>query len=223
CPDRLAPHRRFHLTAGVGPRGGGPGRGALAKPLFQAVLAAMRARGMKRAFAAYRGDWPAQRDFFLGHGFQLAREMVNFVVDLADLPTPGGPPGNPVTPLQAGDLANLLALGSGVVRSTSVAELERHLFRNPHFTPDSLFVLRSRQDNSLLAAGILIENSAYADPQQVDSGMPCFRLGAFGTEGMQTKRINGLFSFLARPGRDFTALALDMLRHVMFRLQNVHL
>src|SRR5262249_38706338 len=145
------------------------------------------------------------------------------VVTLRALPTPGGLPGNPVTPLQPGDLAGLLALGSGVLRATSVAELDRHLLRNPHFTPDSLFVLRSRQDGSLLATGILIENATYADPQQVDSAMPCFRLGAFGTDGMQTKRINGLFSFLARPGRDFTALALDLLRHVMFRVQNVDL
>jgi hypothetical protein len=25
---------------------------------------------------------------------------------------------------------------------------------------------------------------------------PCFRLGAFGTEGLNTKRVNGLFSFM---------------------------
>src|SRR3712207_3899879 len=41
-----------------------------AEPLFQAVLEEMRRRGLKTAFAAYRGDWPAQRDFFVGHGFR---------------------------------------------------------------------------------------------------------------------------------------------------------
>ena len=35
--------------------------------------------------------------------------------------------------------------------------------------------------------------------------MPCFRLGAFGTEGLTHKRINGLFSFLAADTRDLTA------------------
>src|SRR5438552_2742574 len=33
---------------------------SLAEPLLDAVLQAMRERGMKKAFAAYRGDWTAQ-------------------------------------------------------------------------------------------------------------------------------------------------------------------
>ncbi len=41
--------------------------------------------------------------------------------------------------------------------------------------------------------------------------MPCFRLGAFGGEGMTAKRINGLFSFLAADPRDLHAHALDLL------------
>ena len=41
-----------------------------------------------KAFAAYRGDWQAQIDFFLAHGFHKAREMVSFMVHLADTPTP---------------------------------------------------------------------------------------------------------------------------------------
>src|SRR5947209_10728270 len=48
---------------------------SLEEQLLNAVLQAMRTRGMKKAFAAYRGDWTAQRDFFLGHGFQQVREM----------------------------------------------------------------------------------------------------------------------------------------------------
>src|SRR5947207_2966664 len=61
------------------------GHQSAAEPLFDAVLQAMKARGVQRAFAAYRGDWPAQRDFFVKHGFAQAREMVNFVIDLAEL------------------------------------------------------------------------------------------------------------------------------------------
>ena len=49
--------------------------------------------------------------------------------------------------------------------------------------------------------------------------MPCFRLGAFGTEGMQTKRLNGLFSFLTRSDRDTMPLGLDLLGQAAFRLR----
>jgi hypothetical protein len=81
-------------------------------------------------------------------------------------------------------------------------------------------VLRNRADEAPLAVGILIANLAYADPTQVDSMMPCFRLGAFGTEGMNTKRINGLFSFLARDQRQVNALGLDLLGHASFEFED---
>ena len=48
------------------------GHEGLADALLGHVLEAMKARGIRRAFAAYRADWPAQRDFFLRHG-QFAR------------------------------------------------------------------------------------------------------------------------------------------------------
>ena len=50
--------------------------------------------------------------------------------------------------------------------------------------------------------------------------MPCFRLGAVGTEDMQTKRVNGLFSFAAAEGRDLTVIGLDLLGHAALRLQD---
>ncbi len=43
---------------------------------------------------------------------------------------------------------------------------------------------------------------------------PCFRLGAFGTEEQNTKRINGMFSFLVAADRDVTLTGLDLLWHV---------
>src|SRR5262249_10494729 len=70
------------------------------------------------------------------------------------------------------------------------------------------------------AAGVLVTNPAYADPRALDAAMPCFRLGAFGTESMTTKRINGVFSFLVRDDQHVNALGLDLLGHTAYRLQN---
>jgi hypothetical protein len=80
--------------------------------------------------------------------------------------------------------------------------------------------MRGRSDGRPLAAALLVANPAYADPRQLDSAMPCFRLGAFGTEGLTTKRVNGLFSLLAADGRDVSPLGLDLLGHAALRLQD---
>ena len=182
----------------------------LAEPLFERVLQDMKGRSITRAFAAYRTDWPAQRDFFLAHGFRHTHDMVNFVLELADMPTPAGNVARSITPLTRDDLAALAGLVPNVLRTSDPSELERHFLHNLYFPPDAAFVLRTR-DGQLAAAGILVVNPAYADPHLVDAAMPCFRLGAFGTEGMTTKRINGLFSFLAPDGRDVSPRGLDLL------------
>jgi hypothetical protein len=190
-----------------------------AESLFEAVENAMKARGMRLAFAAYRGDWALPKEFFMGHGFQLAREMVNFVVDQVELPTRTGKLSNPLSPLSREDVPAIFALAPKALRVSSPEGLEKHLFENAYFKPESVFVLRSRANNVPLAAGVVIDNSSYADPKQVDPAMPCFRLGAFGTEGMQTKRINGLFSFLCASDRDVNPLALDLMHHATVRLE----
>ena len=41
---------------------------------------------------------------------------------------------------------------------------------------------------------MLIGNRGFADPTKLDSAMPCFRLGALGTERERHKRVNGMFS-----------------------------
>src|SRR5262249_33220733 len=123
-------------------------------------------------------------------------------------------------PLQPADVPAVLALAPEALRTQSAAELERHLFDNPFFRPDALFCLRSRTDGKPVGVGILVENPSYADPMQVDAAMPCFRLGAFGTEGMQTKRINGLFSFLVKADRDVNALGLDLLSHAALKMRS---
>jgi hypothetical protein len=194
-----------------------PGHETAAEPLLGRVLEAMRARGIHRVFAAYRGDWP-QGDFFVAHGFHLAREMVNFVINLVDMPTPAARTSSLITPVRAEDVPGIFNLAPRALRVATPAELERHLFHNPYFDASALFVLRTRREGPPVAAGILIEDPVYADPRKLDAAMPCYRLGAFGTEGMQVKRVNGLFSFLTEPGRDTSPLALDLMGHAALRL-----
>ena len=184
---------------------------ALAEPLFARVLQEMKARGLTRAFAAYRADWPPQREYFLAHGFKHTHDMVNFILELADMPTPAAGAARPITTLTREDLPALAGLVPNVLRTTDLATLERHFLHNPLFPPDAAFILRGRGDVAMVAAGILVVNPSYADPHLVDAAMPCFRLGAFGTEGLSTKRINGLFSLLAPDNRDVSPRGLDLL------------
>jgi hypothetical protein len=110
------------------------GHEALAEPLLDSVLATMRQRGMRRAFAAYRSDWPVQRDFFLEHGFTQTREMINYVLDVVEMPTPAARTSSiGITPVTPADLPAVLELGSGVLRISDRAQLEAVLFRNPYF------------------------------------------------------------------------------------------
>jgi hypothetical protein len=194
------------------------GHEATAIPLFEAVLQAMKARGLTRAFAAYRADWTVQRDFFLQQGFPVAREFVNFVMDLAELPTPAARPNNAFSPLKVEDLPIILQMAPNVLRVQTVEQLEQHLLHNPYFPPEAVFVLRTKTDGDPLAVGIIVANPTYANPKQIDAAMPCFRLGAFGTEGLTHKRINGVFSFIADISRDVNPLALDLLGHAALRL-----
>jgi hypothetical protein len=187
-------------------------------PLFDAAVAACRRRGIKRIFTAYRADWTAQAAFFEARGFRKAREMVNFVQNLIDLPTMIVRRGLSISPMTPGDAPAIAALAPNVIRVTA-EQLARYLLENPYFSQESVFVLR-RADNAPQAIGILIENSEYAKPTQVDVMAPCFRLGAFGTEGMSTKRINGLFSFLARDDSNAAPLGLDLLSHAIDRLND---
>jgi hypothetical protein len=189
-----------------------------APALFEAVLAEMRRREMKRASAAYRGDWPTLHDFFVTQGFTKVREMVNFVIDLTDMPTAASNLGHKLEPMTPEDVPAVFAIAQGVTRCRTAASLEEHLFRNAYFDGDSAFVIRSRTSPDLVAALVLIVDNAYADPTTIDAGMPCFRLGAFGTEGMQTKRVNGLLSFVTHSGADTIRVGVELLAQVAARL-----
>ena len=208
----------FHLNGRVSYPWCQKGHEGMAEPLFQAVLQAMRERKLSKAFAAYREDWPAQQEFFLAHGFHKARDMVNFVLDMADMPTPAARRSAGSTPIRPEDVRGLAQLMPEALRTSSPADLDSYYLHNPYFPADSLFVIRQQKEGPPDAVGVVIANPEYSNPKQVDAAMPCFRLGAFGTEGMQTKRINGLFSFLARAD-EVNRLGLELLGRAIFRLQ----
>jgi hypothetical protein len=217
---RPVAYASFHANGRISYPWQRKGHEAAAQPLLEHVLQTMRQRGLTRAFAAYRADWPAQLDFFRNNGFQIRREMVNFVLDIVEMPTPSARPSSSIGPATPDDVPALLEMGAGVLLIKERAGLEQYLFHNPYFPADSLFVVRPRADAAPLAAGIVVANPAYANPRQVDAAMPCFRLGAFGTEGMSVKRINGAFSFLTADGRNTNPLALDLMGYAAYKLRD---
>ena len=198
------------------------GNDSVREQLFAQVLQTLKQRGIKKAFTAYRTDWTDVCKFFLDHGFQRAREIVNFSVELSDIRLPA-PSQRVMVPLRDGDLEAVRDLVPGMVRVDSEVELRRHFFENPYFGPDAVFLCRDDHDPRKVAAvGIVIEKPPYADPRKVDPNMPCFRLGAFGTEGMTHKRVNGLFSLLAPAGPTFESVAVDILGHAAHLLRSAN-
>jgi hypothetical protein len=183
----------------------------------------MQERGIRKAFAAYRADWKAQCEFFTARGFRLAREMVNFIIEMVDMPTPAAMAPSNFTPLTAADVPIILGMSPQALRVHTTEELERHLLHHAYFKPESVFVLRGRADGAPIAVGIVVHNASYADARLMDSAMPCFRLGAFGTEGMAVKCVNGLFSFLTLPGKDTNPLALSLMSEAAHRLHETDL
>jgi hypothetical protein len=188
-----------------------PGSESAAEPLLKASLQAMRDRKLPAAFTAYRTDWTAQHAFMEANGFRKIRDMVNFEQSMIDLPTTINRRGASITPFKAEDIPAIAAMGENIIRIPA-DKLVKHLTENPYFPESAVFVLR-RPDNTPQAVGIFIEDDRYADPLKVDVNAPCFRLGAFGAEGQNAKRINGMFSFLCAPDRDITMTGLDLLWH----------
>jgi hypothetical protein len=164
-------------------------------PLLGTVLAALRERGLDEAWAAYRSDWGPVLAFFQDHAFEPARTMINYVAPIAALPRAPVPPGQAIRPLQRGDLPQVVERGRGLFDTADPQALESFFFANPYFEASDLFVLTPETDTGrILGAALLVRNSSYADPTKIDAAMPCFRLGALGTEGQRHKRVNGLYS-----------------------------
>jgi hypothetical protein len=197
------------------------GHEALGEPLLAHVLQAMKARGLRKAWTAYRADWLAQLEFFRAQGFQLKREMVNYILDMVEMPTiPTSRPSSGVSPLQRDEIPAVWTLGLGLIRSATPAELDQHLLHNPYFPASCVFVQRKQAGNAPVGVGLVVTNSSYADSQELDSAMPCFRLGAFGTEGLTAKRVNGLFSFVAADTPEVGRIGLDLLAYAAYLMES---
>jgi hypothetical protein len=173
--------------------------------LFEAALQAARARGVRSLFTAYRRDWEPVLKFFTERGFSQAREMINYWSDPRDLPTRAIRGKLPIDRLRREDVSAVAAMGKGILRLPA-EKLEEYFFSNAYIPAESFYVLRDRGGSTPTAVGLGLESSTYADVRKIDPAAPCFRLGAFGTEGLNTKRVNGLFSFIvADPANALTA------------------
>ena len=171
-----------------------PGAEECRGPLLEAVLGAMEDRGFTEAWLAYRTDWEPLLSFFLSNAFVRRYDLVNYVARVARLTHAAVPDDRLIRPLERDDLPQLLALGQGIFAVDRLT-LEEFFWQNPFFPASSLFALSPTSDPAaVLGVGLLVDNVAYADPAKVDAAMPCFRLGAFGTEGQRHKRIHGMFS-----------------------------
>jgi hypothetical protein len=148
--------------------------------------------------------------------------MLNWVIDLVQMPTPAARPALPIEQLKHEDLQDVVQLCPGLLRTTNLNVLERYFFHNPLFPPQSLYLLRNRTHNKPVAVGMIVANPSYAHPRRIDASMPCFRLGAFGTEGYSVKRINGVFSVLIADTRDVNMLALDLLGYAASKLEHTN-
>jgi hypothetical protein len=169
-----------------------------AQPLFEAAVRSARDRGLTNLFTAYRHDWDAALRFFAGNGFATAREMINYCADPVDLPTIARRSNLPVSRLRRADVPALAEMGQGVIRLPA-DKLEQYYFTNPYFPVEAMLVMRSRDNEEPVAVAIGLEVSTWADVKKIDPLAPCFRMAAFGTEGLNTKRVNGIFSLVAKP------------------------
>jgi len=173
-----------------------PDAQAWREPLLEAVLAEMQKREISEAWAAYRTDWCSVLGYLEGKGFVEKRAMINYVGELSALPRRNDFPANRcIERLQRDELPRLLALAPHLFSGTDVKVIERFFWNHEFYRfSDNLFALKDRNSGELLAAYTLVIDDRFADPTKIDAAMPCFRLGAFGTERERHKRINGLFS-----------------------------
>lgn len=196
-----------------------PGYEDLAEGLFTRTLDTMRQCGMGRAFCSYRSDWPAINQFFENLGFNKVRDMVNYVLAFENMPTPSSRINSQIVQATPEDAGEIFALDPSVFRVSTPEALKDALWKNPYIAPESLFVIRG-SSKTVSAAGIFITDGRYADPRAVDAFMPCFRLGAFGTEGMTTKRLKGLFSFVTKSDRNLPSIGMDLLSYATYLLKD---
>jgi L-amino acid N-acyltransferase YncA len=164
--------------------------------LLQAVLDGLKQRGCRTAWATYRADWRPILDFFAQAGFRHERDMINYAGPRQRLPETLPSEAEAIAPLHANDVPLLQVLGGPLFQDLKMQDLVAFYLRNPYFQPESLFTIKRSGDGRVLGFGVAIVNAQYADPARLDAAMPCFRLGAVGTETERHKRVNGLVSCL---------------------------
>jgi hypothetical protein len=169
---------------------------AVREPLLEAVLAEMRKRGLSEAWAAYRADWSPVLELLRQHDFVEKREMINYAADVSRLPSLDRlPPNRLVARLERAELPQSTALAPGLFAESDPRKLEQFYWENPFYDfSQSLFALKQGDTGKILGVCLLVVSDRFADPTKIDAAMPCFRLGAFGTERERHKRVNGMFS-----------------------------
>lgn len=192
-----------------------PGHERLANPLFTSVLRTMAQRKIARAVAAYPAAWTEIWEFFEDHNFAKIRDVINYSQSIGDLPTMFQRPGLNVTPLQPGDLPEIERLAPGVLRLEG-DRLADYFLRNPRFPADALFVLR-RKEGGVKGVGLMIDDASLDPVGLTDPMAADFRFGSFGTEGCHGEGVNGLFSFIAAPGKDAEIVGQDLLWYATSR------
>jgi hypothetical protein len=202
-----------------------PGGEAVREPLLETVVAAMKTRGLPEAWAAYRADWSPVLDFLRGHDFTQNRSMINYVTETSRLAAIDRiPPNRLVTHLQRAELPNLATLAPTIFGAFEVHTLEQFFWENPFYSfPDHLLALKDAETGDIKGVSLLVLDDRFADPTKIDSSMPCFRLGAFGTEGQRHKRVNGLFSCIFADQREGDLLLNASLAAVPDKSALIHL
>ena len=173
-----------------------PGAEAAQEPLLEQIVREMKSRGIPNAWAAYRGDWLQVIDFLRERGFTQNRSMINYVAETSRIPALGQLSSNRLmTRLDRSELPRLAALAPVLFAELDVHALEQFFWENPFYSfPDHLLALKDPGTGEILGVSSLVVDDRFADPTKIDSSMPCFRLGAFGTESQRHKRVNGLYS-----------------------------
>ena len=188
-----------------------PGAEAVQERLLESMLSEMKTRGLRNAWTAYRADWLPVHDFLVAHGFVQNRSMINYISEISRLPTLDRLPSTRVVAkLHRSDLPRFAALAPSLFGEIDIHSLEQFFWENPFYSfPDHLLVLKDSEYGAFLGVASLVIDDRFADPTKIDSSMPCFRLGAFGTEGQRHKRVNGLFScaFATENDADFLLAA----------------
>ncbi len=171
-----------------------PGSETAQQPLLDGIVAEARRRDCTEAWAAYRGDWTPVLTFLEAHGFHRKREMVNYVAEVKALPQAPPPAGLVLRPLSVADGTVARELGGNLFANVDAETLTKAYLDNPYHDPASAFTLREANSEALRGMAVAVINPRYADPTKLDAAMPCYRLGALGTETERHKRVNGMFS-----------------------------